>query len=206
MDSKKILEMINDGEIEKLKELLADDIYKKELGRSGTNRYSAMKRYFKYVDTYNKATSYPARDVKVYGEKWNCFCDGYSIALTHEDLGSMECFGGEKYLDIAGIMKDFPLDYEIIDINEKIARAKSMGYKLTKRECDIYKTLFFWRYKEGYWKISLLDRAFGIINDGEPAQVYYTGAKSPLYIKTGIGIVLALPVNMKNREGITIIE
>ena len=59
MDSRKILEMINDGEIEKLKELLADDIYKKELGRSGTNRYSAMKRYFKYVDTYNKATSYP---------------------------------------------------------------------------------------------------------------------------------------------------
>lgn len=133
MDSRKILEMINDGEIEKLKELLADDIYKKELGRSGTNRYSAMKRYFKYVDTYNRATSYPARDIEVYNEKWNCFCDGYSIALTHENIGSMECFDGEKYLDIAGIIKNFPLDYELIDINEKIARAKSMGYKLTKK-------------------------------------------------------------------------
>lgn len=98
------------------------------------------------------------------------------------------------------------MDYELIDINEKIARAKSMGYKLTKKECDACKTLFFWRYKEGYWRISVIDRVFGIINDGELAQVYYTGAKSPLYIKTGVGIALALPVNMKDRKGITIIE
>lgn len=59
----------------------------------------------------------------------------------------------------------------------------------------------FFKYKEGYFKVGLLDQAFSIINDGEKAEVYYTGAKSLLFIKTSIGIAGILPFNpMENLE------
>ena len=62
--------------------------------------------------------------------------------------------------------------------------------------------------KEGYFKVGLLDKAFSIINDGEKAEVYYTGAKSLLFIKTSIGIAGILPFNpmINVEEKKTVIE
>ena len=53
MNNTKILEMLNNGQIEELKEKIQDEIFQNELKKSdGTNakkRHTAMKRYFKYV-------------------------------------------------------------------------------------------------------------------------------------------------------------
>ena len=48
MKNTKILEMLNNGEIEELKQLLSSEIYADSLTGNGTTkkRYAAMKRYF----------------------------------------------------------------------------------------------------------------------------------------------------------------
>lgn len=54
MKADKILTMIEEGKIEDLKKMLRDEIYTNSLKASGrigsTQRYTAMKRYFKYSD------------------------------------------------------------------------------------------------------------------------------------------------------------
>ena len=49
MQNTKVLEMINNGQIEELKALLQDEIFADSLKGNGNakKRYSAMKRYFK---------------------------------------------------------------------------------------------------------------------------------------------------------------
>ena len=65
-----ILEMINNGEIEELKNLLQDEIYNDSLKGNGTakKRYAAMKRYFKYPTQNNPALQKPCKDCKLVEE------------------------------------------------------------------------------------------------------------------------------------------
>ena len=99
--------------------------------------------------------------------------------------------------------------FDNFDVNTILAEAKAKGYKYKKSEigrCQDFQYAF--KYKEGYFKVGLLDQAFSIINDGEKAEVYYTGAKGLLFIKTSIGIAGILPFNaMENiEERKTVIE
>ena len=209
-----ILEMINNGEIEELKKLLQDESDNDSLKGNGTakKRYAAMQRYFKYPMQNNPALQKPCKDVTVHGEKYNSFIDGYTLVLTTESLGEMESYDNSNntYFKLDS-MVDFSLakSVEEIDLNTILAEAKAKGYKYKKSEigqCQDFQYCF--KYKEGYFKVGLLDQAYSIIDDGKEAEVYYMGAKGLLFIKTSIGITGILPfnpmVNMEEKK--TIIE
>lgn len=196
-----ILEMINNGEIEELKNLLKDEIYNDSLKGNGTakKRYVAMKRYFKYPTQNNPALQKPCKDVMVHGETYNSFVDGYTLVLTTESIGELESYDNSKntYFDV-GKMVDFSLvtNVEEMDLNTILAEAKSKGYKYKKSEIGTGNEFqYVFKYKDGYYKVGLLDQAFSIINDGEKAEVYYINSKSLLLIKTSVGIAGILPFN-----------
>ena len=86
-----VLEMLKEGRIDELKSLLTDEIYHDSLKKNvgAKERYAAMKRYFKYVDKPNPCCHYPCDNVKVNGEIYNGFMDGYSFVITKEPLGEM---------------------------------------------------------------------------------------------------------------------
>lgn len=204
--------MINNGQIEELKALIQEEIFKEELkSKPGAKqRYAAMKKYFSYVKNNNKAFQRPCI-IDFKGEKYTSFVNGYSIALTTETSGGMELFEGlGKYLNVE---KMIVLDGEEkeIDFNKFIAEAKSKGYKLKKSEVeqgDDFKYIF--HYDNAYFKVGLLDSTYSIINDGEKVEVWHPGNNkrvSPIIIKNSIGIGVILPFNYdKEKCDVTVIE
>lgn len=214
MQNTKILEMINNGQIEELKTLLQDEIFTDSLkgNRNAKKRYSAMKRYFKYSDNTNNALNLPCKDVEISGNTYNSFVDGYTIVLTTESIGEMESYDNTNgsYFKVASMLNlSDAKSIDNFDVNTILAEAKSKGYKYKKSEigqCAEFQYCF--KYKEGYFKVGLLDQAFSIINDGKESEVYYMGAKGLLFIKTSIGIAGILPFNpMVNvEEKKTVIE
>lgn len=214
MQNTKVLEMLNNGQIEGLKTLLQDEIFADSLKGNGNakKRYNAMKRYFKYSDNTNKALNLPCKDIKVSGNTYNSFTDGYTLVLTTESIGEMESYDNtsESYFKVASMLNLADAkSVDNLDVNIILAEAKSKGYKYKKSEigqCADFQYCF--KYKEGYFKVGLLDKAFSIINDGKEAEVYYMGAKGLLFIKTSISIAGILPFNpMVNvEEKKTVIE
>ena len=214
MQNTKVLEMINNGQIEELKALLQDEIFADSLKGNGNakKRYNAMKRYFKYSDNTNKALNLPCKDIEVSGNTYNSFVDGYTLVLTTESIGEMESYDNTSgsYLKIASMLNlSDAKSVDNFDVNTILAEAKAKGYKYKKSEigqCQDFQYCF--KYKEGYFKVGLLDKAFSIIDDGKEAEVYYNGAKGLLFIKTSIGIAGILPFNpMVNvEEKKTVIE
>lgn len=206
MRNVKVLEMINDGKIEQLKALLAEEIYQDSLkGKSNAkSRYAAMKRFFRYNNkSAIEASKYPCKDVKVKNELYNSFLDGYCFALTTESIGEMEAYDNSSgtYLNIDSLVNfDKAESVERIDFNKVFAKAKSLGYKYSKLEFDAYKFQYVLKYKDSHYKISLLDKSYSVINDGELAEVYYIGLKSPLLIKTSIGIAGVMPFHTNNTK------
>ena len=164
-----------------------------------------MKRYFKYPSQNNPTLQKPCKDVTVHGEKYNSFIDGYTLVLTTESVGEMESYDNSNntYFKLDS-MVDFSLakSVEEMDLNTILAEAKAKGYKYKKSEIGIGQDFqYVFKYKEGYFKVGLLDKAFSIIDDGKEAEVYYNGAKGLLFIKTSIGIAGILPFNpMENME------
>ena len=63
MQNTKILEMLNNGQIEELKALIQEEIFTNELkSKPGAKqRYAAMKKYFSYVKNNNKALEKPLK-------------------------------------------------------------------------------------------------------------------------------------------------
>ena len=98
MQNAQILKMIENGEIEELKRILRDEIYRDSLSRNPDvkSRYSAMKRFFKYVDSTLPAFNFPCENVVVQGKTYTSFLDGYCFALTTEFLSEIEPFDAEK--------------------------------------------------------------------------------------------------------------
>ena len=138
----KVLEMLNEGKIDELKNKLQDEIYTDSLKGKPTakKRYAAMKRYFKYSMQNNPALQKPCKDVTVHGEKYNSFIDGYTLVLTTESLGEMESYDNSNntYFKLDS-MVDFSLakSVEEIDLNTILAEAKAKGYKYKKSEIGI---------------------------------------------------------------------
>jgi hypothetical protein len=87
---------------------------------------------------------------------------------------------------------------EKVNLNEILAEAKANGYKYKMSEIASGEFTYYFRYKEGFYKVGILDQAYSIINDGEEAEVYYSGAKNVLLIKTSIGIAGILPFYHNN--------
>lgn len=189
-----VLGMINNGEIEQLKALLTEEIYKDSLKGKGNakNRYAAMKRFFKYPLDNREAFTKPCKSVDVDGKSYNSFLDGYCFALTMESIDTLETFDKayKTYFDVERIVKACEKgNMEEIDFSVVLASGKSKGYKFKKSEIAIGNDFqYLLKYKDAYYKFGLFDRAFSVINDGEKAEVYYTGSKGILLIKTSIGI------------------
>lgn len=214
MQNTKVLEMINNGQIEELKALLQDEIFADSLKGNGNakKRYSAMKRYFKYSDVTNEALNLPCKDIKVLGNTYTSFVNGYTIVLTTESIGEMENYDNtnESYFKVANILSlSDAKSVDVFDVNAILAESKAKGYKYKKSEVSQHQDFqYCFKYKEGYFKVGLLDQAFSIIDDGKEAEVYYTGPKGLLFIKTSIGIAGILPfIAMENiEEKKTVIE
>lgn len=203
MISEKILEMIESGELEELKNQLRDDIYKKSLKNNGTaeKRYKAMKRYFKNTKDTRKEMQKPCKNVSVNGKNYICFLDSVCIALTTEDIGNIKEYDNSEntYFRIEEMFKLQHKETIITNVSEILALAKSKGYKYKKSECDTGQNFeYVLKIKDSYIKIGLLDKAFSIINDGNSAELYYTSSKHPIILKNDIGLALILPVYCKN--------
>lgn len=212
MQNIKILEMLNNGQIEELKTLIQDEIFTEGLkSKSGAKqRYAAMKKYFSYVKNNNKALEKPCL-IDFGGEKYTSFINGYSVALTKESSGEMELFGdSDNYLNVEKMVV-FDGKEKEIDFNTIIAEAKSKGYKLKKSEVEQggdFKYIF--HYDNAYFKVGLLDSTYSIINDGEKVKVWHPGNRkeySPIIIKNDIGICVVLPFKYnREKHDVTVIE
>lgn len=192
------LEMLLDNRVEELKALLADEIYKDSLSRCGNakKRYAAMKKFFKYVSNKNAVCQYPCKGVEINGDTYNSFTDGCCFVLTKESIGEMEEYDEAEHgkyirMDAMVRLNDYP-SVETVDVGSVVARAKSDGYKYKKSEFGgDFKYAF--TYKDAVYKLSLLDKTFSIIDDGEAAKVYYRDRVSLLLIETSVGIAGIMP-------------
>ena len=70
MKAQQVLKMLNEGKTEELKALLSDEIYKSEIqDKDGRNRYSAMKRFFRFADkNLREAFKMPCKDIEYNGK------------------------------------------------------------------------------------------------------------------------------------------
>ena len=209
MQNAQILKMIENGEIEELKRILKDEIYQNSLSRNSDvkSRYSAMKRFFKYVNSTLPAFHFPCKNVVVQGKTYTSFLDGYCFALTTESIGEIEPFDAEKarssYPDVSRYVGSDVLKSGKIDLSKAIATAKAKGYSYKRDEVADNWEYSFSLY-DGFFKVGLVDKVFSIIDDGEPAEFCYAGPVSLLLIKTSIGIGGILPFKKMsdyNKEG-----
>ena len=200
MKSEIILEMLKNNEIEELKRILEEEVYKNAMqDKGGKARYSAMKRYYRFADKDKvEKLKKPCKDIEYQGKLYNCFIDGYCFALTAESLGNMETYdnANNDYFSV-GRLISFNGDMEKLNLNKILAIAKSKGYKFKKSEVDTINAVYYLKYKGSYYKIGLLDKAYSIINDGEEAEVYYSGERNVLIIKNNIGIAGICPIIIK---------
>lgn len=211
MQSSKALEMLEEGRIEELKDILRDEIYQEELKKTpgSKQRYAAMKKYFGYVKT-SRAICMKPSTIEFEGNVMTSFCNSYSLALTKESCGSIPMFTDSDgtYPDVGRMIKRDGKP-ETIDLCEVIANAKSKGYKLTKSEVN--GETFVVRHKGTFYRLGLIDITYSIINDGSPVTVYHSGDKfSPMTIENKFGVCLVLPVKRDDEfiaaNNITIID
>lgn len=199
MRSLKVLEMINNGQIEELKTMLQDDIYQESLKfkPNEKKRYIAMKKYFSYVNQTRECLQKPC-EVEFEGKRYISFTNSWSLVLTTEDCGDIEMFDESKgkYPDVCRLIR-FDGIKKKIDFNKVIAEAKSKGYRLNKSEVNhTFKYLML--YDGTYYKIGLIDASYKIIDDGEVAMTYHPdGERMPLTIQTDIGVCMVMPVKFE---------
>lgn len=197
MRNSKVLEMLNSGRIEELKQQLQDEIYTEALiSKPGAKkRYSAMKRYFGYHKTAREVLQKPC-PVVFEDKDYISFCNSWSLAMTTENCGEIQMLEDpSRYPDVTQLLR-FDGIKKKIDFGKIIAEAKSKGYKLTKNEVGPgFKYLML--YDGTYYKLGLLEATFSIIDDGELAITYHPdGERMPLTIKNDIGLCMIMPVKI----------
>lgn len=198
MHARKVLDLLDSNRIEELRQMLEDEIYEEALkSKPGAKkRYNAMKKYFSYVNQSRECLQKPC-PVRFEDSDYISFTNSWSLILTKEDCGEIEIFNEEngKYPDVTRLLR-FDGIKKRIDFNEVIAEAKSKGYRLNKTEVGPgFKYLML--YDGTYYKISLIDISYGIINDGELTMTYHPdGEKMPLTIQNELGMCIIMPVFM----------
>jgi len=202
MQNTKILELLNSGQVEELKAMIQDEIFQDGIKAvpGAKQRYAAMKRYFKYQDNGTESLEKPCK-VKFQGEDYYSFIDGYSIVLTKEPIGEISEYDNSKnnYYKVEQLLSYSGFSNKMVDVNAVLVEAKSKGYKYKETEVGQNNNFSFaWHFENAYFKIGILDQAFSIINDGEKAEVYYSGKElSLIFIRTSLGICGILPVRAK---------
>lgn len=209
MRNSRVLAMLTTGKIEELKAELRDEIYQETLKAkpNAKKRYTAMKKYFTYVDSVREACKKPA-SIEFEGTQYASFCNSYSLVLTTESCGEMEMFdtAAGNYPDVTRLIH-FDGTEEKIDISNVIAKAKSQGYKLKKSAVHDNTYLMF--YEGNYYRIGLIDSTYSIIDDGEEVAVYHIpNSMKPLVLKNNLGVVVIMPVHYESEpyDGVIVIE
>ena len=198
MRNVKVLEMINQGRIEELKQELRDEIYEEALKGNRTvgakKRYMAMKKYFTYIKTGREILQQPCI-VDFEGKPYTSFCNAHSLALTTEPCGTMRlCTEPDRYPDVARLVNFRGIE-RLVDFGRVFAEAKAKGYRLKKSELsgDGYRYLLY--FDGAYFKLGLLDATFAIIDDGEPASVFHvSNERTPMTINTSVGVAVVMPL------------
>lgn len=207
MQNRKILEMLNKGQVEELKTILRDEIYTTSL-KSNPNtkkRYAAMKRYLKTISESRPILTKPC-EVEFEREKYNSFTNSYSLVLTKEYCGELEmCEEPDRYPDVTRLISRNG-DLEKTDFGKVLAKAKSEGYKYSKNA--IHSNDYLMKYNGLYFRMALVDITFGILNDGDEIDVYSSGKNRPITIENDLGIGIILPIrgDGEHIEGSIIIE
>lgn len=207
MQTLKMLEMLNKGQVEELKIILQDEIYATSLkgNPNAKKRYAAMKRYLKTISDSRPILTKPC-EIEFEGSKYNSFTNTYSLALTKESCGELEmCDEPERYPSIARLINR-GADVEKVDFNKILAKAKSEGYKYSKTA--IHSNSYLMKYKDLYFRMALVDITFSILNDGKEIDVYFMGKNRPITIENDLGIGIILPIRGDGEyiEGSIIIE
>ena len=193
MKSSKVLEMLHQNRIEELKAELQDEIFTESLKNkpNARKRYLAMKRYLKTCSEAREILLRPC-EVDFDGNKYNAFCNTYSLALTTETCGELEmCSEPDRYPDVSRLVK-FEGEEDKIDLNKVLAEAKSKGYKFTKNA--IHNNDYLMHYKGAYFRMALIDITYGILDVGEKIDVWFHGKLRPITIQNDIGVGIILPI------------
>lgn len=207
MQNSKILEMLDKGQTEELKNLLQDEIYASSLksNPSAKKRYAAMKKYLKTISESRPILTKPC-EVEFEGEKYNSFTNSYSLVLTKESCGEIPmCDEPNRYPDVARLIARTG-DLEKVDFNKVLAEAKSKGYKYSKSA--IHNNDYLMKYNDGYFRIGLVDITYGVIDEGKEIDVYFSNKNRPITIENNLGIGIILPIRTTDEEpeGSVIIE
>lgn len=197
MKTEVILEMIRSNEIDLLQEMLEEEIYLRSLGTGEQIRYKAMKNYFKFASHYiNPAVSVMMKPcgITMLGKDYYCFSDTVSVVLTEEGIGGIEEYDNSSndYFNLSSLPSIDFRTTEMYNLNEFFARVKAEGYKYCKAELVGDKCTFL-KYKNSYYKMGLLDKAFSIINDGDMCNLHHAGGAQPLLIETSLGSTYIFP-------------
>ena len=193
MKNSKILEMLKQNRIEELIAELQDEIFTESLKAkpNAKKRYAAMKRYLKTISDSRPILTKPC-PIEFEGISYNSFTNGFSLVLTTEDCGEIElCSEPDRYPDVRRLIPSGGKEGKI-NFNTVLADAKSKGYKYTKNA--IYSNDYLMHYKGAYFRIALIDIAYGILDDGQEISVWLNGEHRPLTIKNNIGMSIIMPV------------
>lgn len=208
MKSEKILEMLRNGEYKELEQIIAEEVYISALSSGAKKRLSAAKKFFKFAFKGCKEVMAKPYRITYHGEKVISFCDGYCIALTRENLdgiGTKEN-AEDEYLKAESIVTpEKAISSEAVNIADVIARAKIQGYTYTKENQNI--AHYVWKYKEVYYNIALLDKAFSIIDNGDIPTAHYIAPRAMLHITNDLGVAGVLPLRCLPEDvAVTVIE
>ena len=193
MKNTKVLEMLKQGRIEELIAELQDEIFTESLKTkpNAKKRYTAMKRYLKTISDSRPILTKPC-PIEYEGGNYNAFTNGFSLVLTTETCGEIElCSEPDRYPDVRRLIPSGGTEGKI-DFNKVLADAKSKGYKYSKNA--IYSNDYLMHYKDGYFRIALVDVMYGILDDGQETSVWFNGEHRPLVIKNDIGMGIIMPV------------
>lgn len=151
-----------------------------------------MKRYFKYTNHSREILQKPAK-ITYEDKEYISFTNSWSLAMTTENPGEIELYERDNYPDVTRLLRFDGLKKKL-DFRNVIAKAKSKGYKLTKKEVGPG-FRYLMHYDGTYYKIGLLDITVSIIDDGTlPITYHPDGERMPLTIKNNIGICVIMPV------------
>lgn len=190
MRNEKVLEMLNNGEVEELKQQIKDKIYTDTLDkRTGAKqRYTAMKRYLRHTkDSDQKWMRLVTTGLSYYGDNYNGFTDDCNIVFTNEGVGELK--SSNKGMSMIDNFKDVLLEEGKTKVNfkELLAKAKTEGYKYTKNN-----NRYIIKFEDVYVNMKLLDLAVSIIDDGGDLYIHKRDDEQSIVLKNEIGVVYIL--------------
>lgn len=204
MKNEKILEMLNNGEIEELKKVISEEIYNSSLDKNGNakSRYKAMKDFYKFPSDKTDTRFLKPCKKSIRGQLYNCFLSSDVLVCTKESTGNIELYNekeeAREWFNVEKLINasDFEI-IEDIDFNDILSEAKSKGFKPVKQEIQYGNCAkYYLRFRDAYYKIGILNKGYSIIDGGKHQEVFYNDKVSPLYIYNSLGIVMLLPVRI----------